>query len=120
MSLGVVIIVLRHLRQPETAERVGRVFSDHAGPMATAGEQDRNDAASSSNPRRQTADSIVIATNSDDSKPSGDSPTLDDLRRQALDVVRDNMYFRKVESPAWFGLIARLQESTPEELSSSS
>jgi hypothetical protein len=120
MSLGVVIIVTRHLRQPETAERFAQVFADQAAPFAVSGEQNREQAASAINPHRQPADTMVIASPTDNAPPSGASQISGDPRREALDVIRDNTYFRNAETPAWFELIARLQKATSDELVSSS
>ena len=103
MSLGVVIIVMRQLRQPEMAERVAQVYCQTSGaPAAGSGVQNLDQATSSTNSHHRPADAIAIAAPAENATPRGDSPISDELRREALEVVRDNTYFRNAEKDAWF------------------
>jgi hypothetical protein len=100
MSLGVVILAIRQVRQPKTAQTLAHVFSDQNKPVSVEG-------------TAVVAPTVAVA-------PAIDSPSPGDVPRDALNVVRDNTYFRTAEAPAWFGLIARLQELSEEELRSRS
>jgi hypothetical protein len=100
MSLGVVIIAMRTLRRPETADHMARVFSD---PVANT---------------MSAADSNKPPKTGGSSYPQPLAPT--ELRRDALAAVRDNTYFRNAESDVWFRLIALLQTSSLDELNRAS
>lgn len=105
MSLGLVVIFMNRLRQPETAERLNLLFAGGAGQ---AGAEQPHDS-----PPEFRALPIVHQ----DTPPRGDYPGV---QRDLLASIRDNTYFRTDEAPAWFHLLLILQHSSERELESAS
>lgn len=109
-ALGLVVVAMRQLDQPETAERLGRLFSTME---------------ESSEP---SVDALQIAKGDEDLKfESGASsianPPAMDNRKLATEAnadvwaaVEDNTYFRAAEGEAWFGLWQRLQTTNTAQL----
>lgn len=102
VALGLVVVAMRQLDQPETAERLGRLFSTME---------------ESSEP---SVDALSASRSDEDfelkSGMSGmASPVATDNRELATEAiadawaaVEDNTYFRPAEGEAWFGLWQRL------------
>ena len=100
MSLGVVLFVMRELRQPERAERVAKVFTENS---AVASKDEENLTAEDSNQVPAESANLVLQ-----------------IPPELLNSVKDNSYFRNAEKDAWFGLLAALQQASIDEITSGS
>ncbi len=107
IALGLVIVAMRQLNSPSTAEQLGQFF---AAPESQV---------------EQEADSAIVsvatplAIEKREMKPLDDaaSPSSPDRdRSDALQRVQDNTYFRPAEREAWFGLFERLLQQDAQQL----
>jgi hypothetical protein len=108
LPLGLVIIVMGRLRDPDTARRINSFFSDEKHQVAQvtipAG------AASKSN-------SVEPPTKTAPTKPPA---PVDGVRLELLESVKDETYFRNAERDAWFNLISVLQNKSDKDLAANS
>lgn len=111
LALGIVVGTIRHLHQPQTAEKLGVLFA----PVEAAEELEQ---------------AQVVMPSGKDSPPSQAKPpspaapaaveTEAEADGDPLTRVRDNTYFRPAESEAWFELIAKLQVADAQQLQATS
>ena len=108
LALGLVVVAMRQLNQPSTARRLGQLFGAAERPAAEASDE-----------------AIVLAPTELIDVPRVDRPTAEPPRATTsveatdddpLSRVQDNTYFRPSEDEAWFGLFARLQSTSVEQL----
>lgn len=118
MGLGLVIVLMNRVRQPESAARLQQVFA----------------------PERRLSDAEVHAlTTQTDNKLPRNLPNgafhmpraveplakatashFDGVQPELLAAIRDNTHFRSRETGAWFHLLSILQQTTAAELASAS
>lgn len=112
-ALGLVLVAMRQLRQPETVEKLDRVF---LGQSRVSNEATDDHVLVKQNERGTIAtfEGVDSATQRN---PAAISPDSD---RNELADVRDNTYFRPEERDSWFGLFARLQEMRQSQLAEAS
>jgi hypothetical protein len=89
MSLGVVLFVMRAVRQPENVQRVARAFESK--PVGVVQERRMRLHSSAETPRPE-------------------------FPRDVLESIQDNMYFRVAEQNAWFLFLEFVQGLTREQI----
>ncbi len=110
-----VVLAMRQLNQPETAERLGQLFG---APDLAADEADGEAVDFDS-----TADALPTAGVDEvqrDAEPLATERPANNRGDDPLSKVRDNTYFRPEESEAWFDLFAALQNRDDDQLKSAS
>ena len=109
--LGLVLITMRKLQQPETAERLGQVFGASSARQAE---------------RRGKDSAVFVSTDGGQLAPQPASGDLErKLRSPATSTtadadIKDNTYLRPQEREAWFETFAGIEGDTPEELRAAS
>jgi hypothetical protein len=88
VPLGLVMLMMARLRDPETADRINKMFA----PAATA---------------PPPAEDAVVAAQG-----------VPGVRRELLESIQDNTYFRNTEKRAWFHFLKIAQQETAPELDS--
>jgi hypothetical protein len=110
--LGLVIVFMRRLRQPETVEHLQGWLTAGGAPAAAEAPPASPDAFRA----------IAIAQQSPVAQQTVAPPRnyYPGVRPQLLSAVRDNTYFRTDEAPAWFHLLSILQTASEESLQAAS
>jgi hypothetical protein len=106
MSLGVVIIAMRTVRQPESIERVARAFS--------------SEPASATGMTMPGPEAGPRAVDPGDQRWPGEEPPNPHFEQDLLEVITDNTYFRNSEKDAWFRFFDFLQGTTLEQVEAAS
>lgn len=102
-ALGLVVVAMRQLNQPETAERLGRLFStreESSEPSVDAFQAAKSD---------QNLELESAASNNSNPRATDDRELATEANADVWAAVEDNTYFRPAEGEAWFGLWQRLQ-----------
>jgi len=118
LGLGVTVLLLNSVRRPKTARFLERVFAPAVEEPRISDEQIRELVRSlptNSNPQ----DTFRMPA-PDGAKQATSSEYFRAVQPQLLESIRDNTYFRSVETEAWFHLLDILQQSVPEELAEAS
>ena len=118
LGLGVTVLLLNSVRRPKTARFLDRVFAPAVEEPRISDEQIRELVRSlptNSNPQ----DTFRMPA-PDGAKQAASSEYFRAVQPQLLESIRDNTYFRSVETEAWFHLLDILQQSVPEELAEAS
>ena len=106
MSLGLVVVFMNRLRQPETAKQLDSLLTGDAEQASAASPRDSPDTFRAYPIVHQAAP-----------QPRDDYP---DVEPELFSAVRDNTYFRTAESAAWFRLLSILQRASAQELEAAS
>lgn len=113
LALGLVVLAMRQLQQPETAERLGQLFgSAQQTETPESGETTEFESFTDSSQTSSFGTSSAGGKSSEIPKPS-DTKTADNAA--PLSQIRDNTYFRPDESDAWFGMFGKFAESNTSE-----
>jgi hypothetical protein len=118
LGLGVTVLLLNSVRRPKTARFLDRVFAPAVEEPRISDEQIRELVRSlptNSNPQ----DTFRMPAPGG-AKQATSSEYFQAVQPQLLESIRDNTYFRSVETEAWFHLLDILQQSVPEELAEAS
>jgi len=118
LGLGVTVLLLNSVRRPKTARFLDRVFAPAVEEPRISDEQIRELVRSlptNSNPQ----DTFRMPAPGG-AKQATSSEYFRAVQPQLLESIRDNTYFRSVETEAWFHLLDILQQSVPEELAEAS
>lgn len=106
ITLGLVVVAIRHLGKPQTADNLGRLFLEQP-PTTENIEPVKPSRSLQTSPN--LAERELIDSHS--AKPPVSHGELGDLSQ-----VEDNTYFRPQEREPWFALFDRLQQTTASEL----
>lgn len=104
--LGLVLVAMNQLRQPETIERLDRVFGVKQQPSNQPAPE------SDSSPTSNHAASLILGN-------SSNTPTREEFSESST-KIEDNTYFRSEETEAWFDAFERLASKSPEQLAADS
>lgn len=118
VALGLVVLAMRQLNQPETAEKLGHLF--HATDLdATTTHEPTQPESVAAQPRRPPVQTLSDgeATQVETSRLSDEQP---EQTNEALAGIRDNTYFRPAESSAWFGMFETLKQQDLKQLQGAS
>jgi len=128
LALGLVVMAMRHLGKPSTADRLEQLFSSQK--QATESPRAEHPAAAAEREIRLENNVLVLDSEANQTKLeetrvetheeiSGAGSTLEQ-RAAGLSKVKDRTFFRGAEQEAWFNLFARLQATDPKELTQAS
>ena len=118
LGLGATLFLLNSARQPKTAKFLDRVFSPAVEDPPISDAQIR-ELVNSLPPHSNPQDAFRLPA-PDGVKQATSAEYFRAVQPQLLESIRDNTYFRSVETEAWFHLLAILQKSLPEELAAAS
>jgi len=112
--LALVVMAMRQLGQPRTAERLGQIFGQEAKTS-----HDQTPLDQSSRPREDVSLNKTFRLPRDIVEAEQPLAQAKDFEAQ-LSQIRDNTYFRPDERGAWFALFGRLQKMGHDELTDAS
>ena len=118
LGLGATLFLLNSARQPKTAKFLDRVFGPAVEDPPISDAQIR-ELVNSLPPHSNPQDAFRLSA-SDGVKQATAAEYFRAVQPQLLESIRDNTYFRSVETEAWFHLLGILQKSLPEELAAAS
>jgi hypothetical protein len=99
VPLGLVIILMFRLRDPKTAQAINNFFAASEND-AVAGDAHDIGVVKHSQSRQVAGEHYVDTTR-----------LFPGVRRELLETIEDNSYFRNAEKDAWFHFIERLQDT---------
>lgn len=117
LALGLVVLAMRQLQQPETADRLGQLFGASKQARVTTPEGAVEFESLADTTQDSALGETLESENQEASTKSLSSNEPDD--QNPLAQIRDNTYFRPHESEAWFGLFEKLQRASDSELNDS-
>lgn len=118
LGLGATLFLLNSARQPKTAKFLDRVFGPAVEDPPISDAQIR-ELVNSLPPHSNPQDAFRLPA-PDGVKQATSAEYFRAVQPQLLESIRDNTYFRSVETEAWFHLLGILQKSLPEELAAAS
>jgi hypothetical protein len=139
-ALGLVLLTMRRIGSPQVQQNLQRWLhlessAESGGQKAEIGERKAESGESKVESGKRIAESGTLQTVSPqiefsapaiETSTTQEGPTDDDSENglawldQQLREIQDNTSFRPQEQAAWFALLARLQQSTPSNLSQQS
>ena len=118
LGLGATLFLLNSVRQPKAVKFLDRVFAPAVEDPTISDAQIRE--LVTSLPNNSNPQDAFRMPAPDGAKQATSAEYFKAVQPQLLESIRDNTYFRSVETEAWFHLLDILQKSLPEELAAAS
>lgn len=109
MALGLVLVFMNRLRQPEMALRLEAwLTGEHTSPTADQ------------RPDSQESSDVFLVSGGVEAGDKSAASLWPTIPPETLTAIRDNTFFRSAESPAWFQLLSILKTTSPSQLAAAS